>query len=204
MFYHYRYTSSKNSQGKTPRTTLSYYICCFKGCTRSRSNFPNLHFYKFPVSKADVCEKWLMNCKDVESLQSLPLKKLCRRVICEKHFDRNCYANGSGKKKHILKGAIPTITVPDEDIPLEENNSFENQTYTESNKESLGSAPLKSLHHKVVGEKHFQREVRDGKNDDSLISKAIPTVAFTGPVIPSEDNNLPEDQELKDRLNKKR
>lgn len=87
-------------------------ICSFNGCSNSKSKFPSLHFFKFPVSRKCVCDTWILNCGN-DILASLPSKTLGHRVICEKHFTRQCFT--SDMKIRLTEFAVPTLASQDDE-----------------------------------------------------------------------------------------
>ncbi|RZF48251.1 hypothetical protein LSTR_LSTR006218 [Laodelphax striatellus] len=80
--------------------------CSFAGCGRSKAKFPELHFYSFPVKRPWICELWTTNCAN-EVLHTLEKKTLGSRVVCEKHFEKDCFF--SGFKTRLTGNAVPTI-----------------------------------------------------------------------------------------------
>lgn len=100
---------AKILEGGTPKGA-SYLSnkCSFPGCTRNKKTFPNSYFYKFPVKRKDICKKWLLNCAENKSLQSLPKEKLGRRIVCDAHFAQNCY-RFTNLKRRLNVDAVPTL-----------------------------------------------------------------------------------------------
>lgn len=80
--------------------------CSFVGCSHTKAKFPALHFFKFPVSRKGVCDTWLLNCAN-NGLVSLPGETLRHRVVCEKHFTRECFTNDM--KVRLTDFAVPTL-----------------------------------------------------------------------------------------------
>lgn len=78
--------------------------CSFNGCLNTKAKFPSLHFFKFPVARKCLCDTWILNCAN-DKLVSLPSETLRCRVVCEKHFTRDCFT--SAKKNRINAFAAP-------------------------------------------------------------------------------------------------
>lgn len=98
-----------NENGKTKRSRHNK--CCFAGCSRNKRQYPNLHLFQFPVSRPDVCDLWVLNCAN-DAINSLPLATLKGKVVCDKHFTRDCFTNDMRTK--LNKDAVPTILAQEE------------------------------------------------------------------------------------------
>jgi hypothetical protein len=84
----------------------SYSKCSFTGCGLTQRKNPNLHFFRFPTSRPNILEQWLVNCGN-EELIDLPDKTLYARRVCEKHFTIESFTNLT--KKYLKKDAVPTL-----------------------------------------------------------------------------------------------
>lgn len=91
-------------------------VCSFTGCGRSKATCPNLHFYSFPVNRPSICELWIENCAN-EVLETVDKKTLNKRVVCENHFEEDCFL--SALKTRLNACAIPTIVSVQDDLTSE-------------------------------------------------------------------------------------
>ncbi|RZF36267.1 hypothetical protein LSTR_LSTR012230 [Laodelphax striatellus] len=85
-------------------------VCSFKGCGRSKAHFPKLRFYSFPVNRPRICELWIENCANY-GLKVIEKKTLNKRVVCQKHFEDDCFLNAL--KIRLKTYAVPTILSDD-------------------------------------------------------------------------------------------
>lgn len=110
--------------------------CSFTGCDRSKRKFPSLHFFKFPVSRKDICDEWVFNCAN-ETISSLPSVTLKHRIVCEKHFTTECFT--STIKTRLKTRAVPTL------LSVEDDNKSPESPEPESVERTPGPAFRRSL-----------------------------------------------------------
>lgn len=105
FFGHFRKSDSELNEAVQSKRKK----CSFVGCPESKFKWLDVLYYCFPVSRKDICDLWITNCKN-ESLRSIPLKKLRSRVVCEKHFLKECFFSYPDKRKRLKLDAVPTLT----------------------------------------------------------------------------------------------
>ncbi|XP_046680460.1 uncharacterized protein LOC124367567 [Homalodisca vitripennis] len=89
----------------TEKKSSSRKTCAMTGCEVNQARSPGVHFFKFPVSRQEICEQWVASCGN-EALGSLTKAALRAKLVCEKHFTNDSFT--STLKTRLKINAIPT------------------------------------------------------------------------------------------------
>ncbi|XP_022194776.2 THAP domain-containing protein 1 [Nilaparvata lugens] len=82
-------------------------MCAVRGCRKSRSTHPDLHFYRFPVNRPSICELWVKFCANESLDASVSKKTVNYRVVCEEHFEHDDFLNPL--RLRLKPYAVPAI-----------------------------------------------------------------------------------------------
>ncbi|KAM9494317.1 uncharacterized protein Hap1MRO34_004254 [Clarias gariepinus] len=76
--------------------------CSVLGCTNRFVKGSDIRFYRFPISKPKLAEKWI---RSLGQRNFLPTTNSC---LCSEHFLPNCFRDFDGKQ-FLREDAVPTI-----------------------------------------------------------------------------------------------
>lgn len=61
-----------------------------------------MRFFRFPTKRPDICDKWVVNCANLNSsLEGFPESALASRIVCELHFEKPCFTSTKKKCKLV-------------------------------------------------------------------------------------------------------
>ncbi|XP_026826969.1 THAP domain-containing protein 2-like [Ooceraea biroi] len=91
-------------------------------CKRKRSHESMHSFFKFPLDKPVLLNRWLEN---MNLLNWTPTQLSC---LCSSHFEVSCLRKVKNKYWSLKENSIPTILNPSDCDPLYQNIEFEKST----------------------------------------------------------------------------
>uniref|UniRef100_A0A182QIN0 THAP-type domain-containing protein n=1 Tax=Anopheles farauti TaxID=69004 RepID=A0A182QIN0_9DIPT len=80
--------------------------CTFQNCENGTANRKDLHYFRYPVRDLKRMDVWMKNANR-EDLRGLPLDKVCNKVVCQVHFQREMFMNEL--RERLTKTAVPRL-----------------------------------------------------------------------------------------------
>ncbi|XP_028328811.1 ARL14 effector protein isoform X2 [Gouania willdenowi] len=165
-------------------------ICAAVGCNNKFVKGAETRFYRFPLSKPDLVNKW------VQSLGMKDFTPTANTCLCSEHFKSDCFRDYNGKQ-FLREDAIPSIFNQGQDsskielrkrgVTLKES-SVTNQVQTPAERERARDTAQRRDNKR--GGMRGGRGSRGGKQQ----ADRSPSGAGTGGHVhtnPSADNNVP-------------
>lgn len=101
-------------------SSKDHHQCKMTGCVNTKAHFPGLHFFKFPITRPAVCQKWVFNCAN-EILDSIPEKILRSKLVCQEHFSGKCFISDLKTNRmrfqHFWKNGSKASPKPNDSTP---------------------------------------------------------------------------------------
>uniref|UniRef100_A0A182MLR5 THAP-type domain-containing protein n=1 Tax=Anopheles culicifacies TaxID=139723 RepID=A0A182MLR5_9DIPT len=110
--------------------------CTFRECENGTATRKELHYFRYPVRNPERLKIWIRNAKRSEFLD-LPTDKLCNKVVCQEHFERQMFMNEL--RDRLTHLAIPRL------MPTPDGNVLNVETNTESDNRPSNNQTLEPV-----------------------------------------------------------
>ncbi|KAK9883127.1 hypothetical protein WA026_001322 [Henosepilachna vigintioctopunctata] len=80
--------------------------CSYKNCSNTTKTTSKIHFFHYPVKQRERCKTWIQRAEKPHFFD-LDEYQLRNKVICEVHFQDDCFLNS--QKKRLYPNAIPSL-----------------------------------------------------------------------------------------------
>ncbi|PNF15367.1 hypothetical protein B7P43_G01004 [Cryptotermes secundus] len=81
--------------------------CCAINCRNSKTNRPDLKFFRFPFNNSERSWEWIVNLGRVDLLSKDVYELYTSYIVCAEHFERHYFLNE--RRRKLGYNAVPTI-----------------------------------------------------------------------------------------------